>query len=83
MKNKLLKNQLMQDTIRVTTEIGTNYPELYQFLGETPLFLSAGNDNEISGADFEKYLSTIKYQLQNYIATHKSISASIMKNNSL
>ena len=73
----------MQDTIRVTTEIGTNYPELYQFLGETPLFLSAGNDNEVSRTDFEKYLSTIKHQLRNHIATHKSISTPIKKNSSL
>jgi hypothetical protein len=83
MKNKLLKNQLMQDTIRVTTEIGTYYPELYKFLNETPLFLSTDNEDEVCSTDFEKYLSTIKHQLQNYIATHKNSSAPIKKSNSL
>ena len=70
MENELSKNQLMQLIIGITTEIRDNHPELYQFLDETPLSLYAGNRNEVCRIDFEKYLSTIKVQLQNYIATH-------------
>ncbi|MGB3006096.1 MAG: hypothetical protein WBC06_06290 [Chitinophagaceae bacterium] len=70
MKNELSINQLMQLIIGITTEIRDNHPELYQFLDETPLFLYAENSNEIYRTDFEKYLSTITLQLQNYITTH-------------
>jgi len=83
LKNELYKNQLMQDTIRVTEEIRAGYPELYIFLDETPLILYAANDNEIYSADFEKYLSTIKQQLQNHIATHKNIFKPARKSSSL
>jgi hypothetical protein len=70
MNSVLSKNQLMQETIQLTTEMGTKYPELYKFLDETPLFFCNGRDNGICTTDFEEYLETLKDQILNHIETH-------------
>jgi len=77
MNSVLSKNKLMQEIIQLTTEMETNYPELYKFLDETPLFLSNKKDNEISAADFENYLETLKDQMLNHIDTHSKSNASL------
>ncbi|WP_089910882.1 hypothetical protein [Chitinophaga rupis] len=75
MNNTFSKKQLMQAIIRVTTEMGMNYPELYTFLDETPLFLSNKMDHEVSSADLTEYFDTLKGQMRNYVRTHsKNIS---------
>jgi hypothetical protein len=63
-------NQLMQDIIQLTTEIETNYPELYKYLTETPLMLSEANSSEIHTTELKKYLETLKSQLLHHIETH-------------
>ena len=75
MNNTSSKNQLMQQAIQLTSEMGANYPELYTFLDETPLFLSTKSGNQIFTSDFEKYLETLKAQLRNHIDTHAHIAA--------
>ncbi len=65
-------NQLMQDIIRLTTEIETNYPELYKYLSETPIPLGRASDQNINATDLELYLETLKTQLQHHIETHKN-----------
>ncbi len=77
MNSVLSKNKLMQEIIQLTTEMETNYQELYKFLDETPLFLSNKKDNEICAADFEKYLETLKDQMLNHIETHSKSNASL------
>lgn len=70
---------LMQEVIQLTTEIETNYPELYQFLEETPLevgeahpydFLGWGKSDKINTHDLKEYLETLKSQLKHHIETH-------------
>ncbi len=63
-------NQLMQEIIKLTTEIEINYPELYKYLDETPLFISNSPQRDISTVDLENYLNTLKEQLQDHIKTH-------------
>jgi len=70
MNNSLSKNKLMQETIQLTAEMETTYPELYKFLDETPLFPCNKKDNEIRTADFEEYLETLKNQILNHIEMH-------------
>ncbi|WP_298225020.1 hypothetical protein [Flavobacterium sp.] len=41
-------NGLMQDIIRLTTKIETDYPELYKYLNETPLGLTYTPKEKIS-----------------------------------
>ncbi|MGL2965765.1 hypothetical protein [Flavobacterium sp. XGLA_31] len=63
-------NQLMQDVISLTTEIETNYPELYKYLSETPIPLGQTKNQMIHAIDLEQYLETLKTQLQHHIETH-------------
>ena len=65
--------QLMHDIIQLTTEMETNFPELYNYLDETPLTLGEIKEKEISTQDLAQYLETLKTQLQHHIATHKNI----------
>ncbi|MCA6439291.1 MAG: hypothetical protein IM562_05900 [Chitinophagaceae bacterium] len=64
----------MQQIILLTTKIETEYPELYRYLDETPLIISDGKEAQICLADLEKYLETLKGQLEHYIDTHKNQS---------
>ncbi|MFN3969011.1 hypothetical protein [Flavobacterium sp.] len=63
-------NQLMQDIIRITTEIETNYPELYKYLNETPLSLSETASKKVHTTELKQYLETLKSQLLHHIETH-------------
>lgn len=63
-------NQLMQDIIRLTTQIETNYPELYKYLSETPLTLNDVPEKSVDTTELEQYLATLKSQLLHHIDTH-------------
>jgi len=60
----------MQDIIKLTTVIETQYPELYKYLSETPIPLGNSHEGTIHTADLEQYLETLKSQLQHHIETH-------------
>lgn len=64
-------SKLMQDIITITFEIETNYPELYKYLGETPIQICETPNKVICTDDLKEYLSTLKSQLQRHIETHK------------
>jgi hypothetical protein len=61
---------LMQEIIQLTTEIETKYPELYKFLGETPVEICDTPAKTICADDLKEYLATLKAQLQHHIETH-------------
>lgn len=63
-------NQLMQEIIRLTTQIETNYPELYKYLSETPLALHEAPEKTVDTIELERYLETLKSQLLHHIETH-------------
>ncbi|MFZ5977685.1 MAG: hypothetical protein EO766_16865 [Hydrotalea sp. AMD] len=63
-------NELMQEIILITTKIETDYPELYRYLDETPLVICDTEEKAICLADMEKYLESLKEQLEHHIATH-------------
>jgi hypothetical protein len=65
-------HQLLDDIARLTANIETNYPELYKYLGETPLNLGKGSSGQITTADLENYLETLKDQLHHHIETHSA-----------
>lgn len=60
----------MQEIIQLTTEIETKYPELYKFLGETPVDICDTPAKTICTEDLKEYLGTLKSQLQHHIETH-------------
>lgn len=66
---KSLSN-LMQEIIQLTSEIETKYPELYKFLGETPVEICDTPAKTICTEDLKEYLETLKSQLQHHIETH-------------
>jgi hypothetical protein len=66
---KTLSN-LMQEIIQLTTEIETKYPELYKFLGETPVDICDTPAKTICTEDLKDYLETLKSQLKHHIETH-------------
>lgn len=66
---KALSN-IMQEIIQLTTEIETKYPELYKFLGETPITICDTKEKTICTDDLKEYLETLKAQLQHHIETH-------------
>ena len=61
----------MQEIISLTSNIETNYPELYKYLDETPFKICNSDKTEICIADLEEYLQTLKEQLHEHIAMHK------------
>lgn len=70
MKN--LQDILTQIT-SVTTNIETNYPELYKFLGENPVTIPSTVHPNINIAVMQDYLESLKLLLKQYIKTHKEL----------
>lgn len=66
--------QIMEEIIKITSEIETYYPELYKYLEETPMPESNGAGGDISNSDLENYLNTLKWQLSNHIKSKENIS---------
>ncbi len=66
-------HKLMQEVVKLTTLIETEYPELYKFLDETPLTMGRHPEKEVTIADLKNYLQTLKSQLEEYIKTHRKI----------
>ncbi len=64
-------NLIMQEIIRLTAEMETHFPELYQHLEETPLPLGQKPDGDISTAELENYLNTLREQLITHLETHQ------------
>ncbi len=60
--NIMIYKDLINEIFVLTTTIQKEYPELYENLRETPLFL-VENETEIGKADFEQYLESLKTQL--------------------
>ncbi|HVD99931.1 MAG TPA: hypothetical protein VNB90_17100 [Cytophagaceae bacterium] len=61
---------LLQELLSLTTQIETNYPELYQTLDETPIFLGKNTSGDMTTKELESYLNTLKTELKNYIVNH-------------
>jgi len=66
----LLQN-IENDIVKLTTLIGTEYPELYLFLEETPITVPSENHPVINTKVMEDYLESLKQLLKHHIKTHK------------
>lgn len=64
--------QLMQDIIQITTVIETDYPELYKYLGETPVSIGETKEKTVMIDDLKEYLESLKAQLEHHIETHQN-----------
>jgi hypothetical protein len=64
-------HKLMQDVLNLTTKIETEYPELYKYLDETPIRLSARPEKDVTISDLKNYLQTLREQLEEHVKTHR------------
>ncbi|HWY37410.1 MAG TPA: hypothetical protein VNY73_02555 [Bacteroidia bacterium] len=64
-------NKLMQEVVKLTTLLETEYPELYKFLDETPISIGKHPEKEVTITDLKNYLQTLKSQLEEHIKTHR------------
>ena len=62
-------NQLMQAIISLTQRIASEYPELYVYLGETPIKSTDSGEKLFNREDLLKYLSTLKSQFEHFKTT--------------
>ncbi|MDB9755943.1 hypothetical protein OAB20_06625 [Winogradskyella sp.] len=69
MKN--LRNLLTKIT-QLTTNIETNYPELYRSLEENPLTIPATDHPHIDKQIMENYLESLKQLLKHHLETHST-----------
>ena len=69
MKN--LQTVLTQIT-QLTTDIETNYPELYRSLDENPMTIPSMNHPHIDSKVMQDYLGSLKQLLLHHIETHKA-----------
>jgi ubiquinone/menaquinone biosynthesis C-methylase UbiE len=64
-------HKLMQEVLKLTTKIETEYPELYRYLDETPMSFGKHPEKEVTIADLKNYLQTLREQLEEHIKTHR------------
>jgi hypothetical protein len=69
MKN--LQTILTQIT-QLTTDIETNYPELYRSLDENPMTIPSMDHPHIDSKVMQDYLESLKQLLLHHIETHKA-----------
>lgn len=67
-----LKKILVEIT-QLTSNIETNYPELYRILDENPLTISVSSHPYIDTQIMNDYLESLKQLLKNHIKSHKNI----------
>jgi hypothetical protein len=63
-------NQILTEITEITTNIETNYPELYRSLDENPLTIPDTNSPHIDSKIMEEYLESLKQLLSHYLETH-------------
>ena len=64
--------ELLTDITNLTTNIETNYPELYKFLGENPITIPSTDHPDITITIMQDYLNSLKQLLKHHLETHKS-----------
>lgn len=62
---------LLTEITQLSTNIATNYPELYQFLNENPMTIPSVNHPEINEVVMQEYLRGLKDLLRHHLETHK------------
>lgn len=63
-------HQLLKEVTELTTNLETNYPELYRLLDENTLTLPDDNEPVIDKKIMENYLETLKQLLKHHLETH-------------
>jgi len=64
---------LLKEVTELTTNLETNYPELYRLLDENTLTLPDDNEPVIDKKIMENYLETLKQLLKHHLETHSAV----------
>ncbi len=68
-KMKDLHN-ILNEITQFTSNIATNYPELYRFLGENPMTIPTVDHPHIDVKVMQDYLESLKQLLEHHLETH-------------
>lgn len=63
---------LLQKITSLTTEIETNYPELYTFLDENPITIPSAIHPDMDRKILEDYFEDLHELLKHHLETHKA-----------
>ncbi|MCK0189179.1 hypothetical protein [Arenibacter sp. F20364] len=63
--------RVLGEITQLTTNIETNYPELYRSLDENPLTIPSKNHPNVNKKALQDYLDSLKQLLSHHIDTHK------------
>ncbi len=63
-------NTLLIQITELTSQIESDYPELYQFLDENPLTLPVAVHPEVNKKALEEYLQSLRQLLEHHRETH-------------
>ena len=59
-------HKLLIEILNITLVIKTKYPELYQYLDETPNTIPSGDNTKVDMIALENYLETLEDMLKSY-----------------
>lgn len=68
------KQVILTEIVRLTSNIQTNYPELYRFLDENPMTIPSEAHPHLDMSTLEAYLEDLKELLRHHRLTHKIVS---------
>ncbi|GAA4273393.1 hypothetical protein U6A24_19515 [Aquimarina gracilis] len=63
---------LISEITKITTNIETNYPELYKFIEEQPITIPSSNNPKTDEQNLRDYLDSLKQLLQHHLDTHNN-----------
>lgn len=65
-------HKLFREITLLTTNIETNYPELYRYLDENPMTIPVNDHPDIDVETMQDYLKSLKELLRHHLETHSS-----------
>ncbi len=71
-------HSLLKDITNVTSEIETDFPELYRFLDENPITIPIDRHPQIDKKVLQDYLQSLKHLLKHHIQTHQNFMKRII-----
>ena len=63
---------IFKEITEITTNMETNYPELYRSLDENPMTLPVSKHPHMDKNVMQEYLESLKQLLEHHLETHKN-----------
>ncbi|MDF4204320.1 hypothetical protein PXD56_15205 [Maribacter sp. SA7] len=65
-------HKVLNEITQLTSNIETNYPELYRSLDENPMTLPVSQHPHMDKVVMQEYLESLKQMLHHYLEEHKA-----------